>query len=84
MGCDHTGPEDVIRAVEAELEKSGEEPANWDGLRFGWGENVETMWRSIYIEIVRRDGAWVVTRLDRNHDPLDNELLGLREMPEGA
>lgn len=80
MGCDHTGPEDVIRMAEEHLDARGRAPCENGNLRFGYGENIDTMWKSIYIEVERRDGEWVVTRLDRNSEELDAAELGLRQL----
>lgn len=83
MGCNHTGPEDVIAMVEAKLLSEGAPAGAWSGRRFGWGENVDGMWRSIYIEVERRNGAWVVNRLDRSSEPVPPEREGLREVTAG-
>lgn len=80
MGCDHTGPEEVIAMVEAKLQSEGVPPRAWSDRRFGWGENVEGMWRSVYIEVERREAGWVVVRLDRSNDPIPAEKEGLREV----
>lgn len=82
MGCDHTGPEDVIGKAEELLASERREIV--DGLRYGWGENVDTMWRSIYIEIERREGNWIVTRIDRSNEPMDEARLGIRELDRSA
>jgi hypothetical protein len=55
--------------AEAHLKESGLAPAA--GMRFRWSENPpDGMWASIAIEIERRGDDWIVTRLDRNREPL--------------
>ena len=80
MACDHTGPDEVISMVERRLRAEGTPEATWAGRRFGWGEKVDGMWRSIYIEIERRGENWIVTRLDRSNDPLEQTREGLTEV----
>lgn len=55
---------------------------NWDGLRFGWGENVDTMWKSVWLEIERRDGNWVVIKIDRNDEELPDDRVGFHALIE--
>ena len=46
--------------------------AEWPGLRFRWSENLtDGMWASVVVEIERRDQNWIVTRLDRNREPVE-------------
>lgn len=52
----------------------------WNGLRFGWGENVDTMWKSVWLEILRRDDAWIVTRIDRRESELPDSELGFHSL----
>lgn len=69
MPCQHVGPAELIEMAESHLNQSGLAPAA--GMRFRWSENPsEGMWASIVIEIERRGEEWIVTRLDRNREPL--------------
>ncbi|MDX1582731.1 MAG: hypothetical protein R3338_03950 [Thermoanaerobaculia bacterium] len=52
----------------------------WNGLRFGWGENVDTMWKSVWLEVERRDDAWIVTKIDRNDEKLPEKRIGFHEL----
>jgi hypothetical protein len=75
MPCDHKGPQDVIADAEALLAASGASPA--DGMKFRWAENHNGYYASAITEIERRDGQWVVTRLDRSKEPLPESDCGL-------
>jgi hypothetical protein len=79
MPCDHVGPPEVIEMAESHLRKTNGEPAN--GMRFRWSENPpEGMWASVAIEIERRGEQWIVTRLDRNREPLPGDETGFRAL----
>lgn len=57
--------------AEADLRARGVPPEQWPGLRFRWSENLDgAMWASVVVEIERRGDQWIVTRLDRNREPL--------------
>jgi hypothetical protein len=59
--------------AEEHLRAGGVEPSRWAGLRFRWSENLhDSMWASVVVEIERRGEQWVVTRLDRNAQPVGN------------
>jgi len=76
-GCDHIGGPELIEMAEKRLREESVPPSEWPGLRFGWGENVDSpWWKSVYIEIERRETDWVVTRIDRSNDPIDESKTG--------
>ncbi len=65
--------------AERHLRERAVAPADWPGRRFRWSENPEGgMWASIVIEIERRGDAWIVTRLDRGKERVEEE--GFREL----
>lgn len=65
--------------AETHLREHGSNPAN--GSRFRWSENPsDGMWASVVIEIERRGEQWIVTRLDRNREPLPDEETGFRAL----
>ena len=73
MPCDHIGGPELIEMAEQHLRERGVSPAQWPGLRFRWAENLtDGMWASVAVEIERRGEQWIVTRLDRNREPLDD------------
>ncbi|MGH9419710.1 MAG: hypothetical protein ACRD3J_07040 [Thermoanaerobaculia bacterium] len=79
MPCDHIGPPELIDMAEAHLRERMIESAN--GMRFRWSENPpDGMWASIVIEIERRGEQWIVTRLDRNRQPLPLDETGFRAL----
>ncbi|HEX3579908.1 MAG TPA: hypothetical protein VHY33_15200 [Thermoanaerobaculia bacterium] len=79
MACDHIGPTELIEMAEAHLLEAGFAPRH--GMRFRWSENpVDGMWASIVTEIERRGDEWVVTRLDRNREPLPRGETGFRAL----
>lgn len=71
MPCDHKGGPELIEMAEEHLRASGVPLSEWPGRRFRWSENLtDSMWASVIVEVERRGGQWVVTRLDRNREPL--------------
>jgi hypothetical protein len=77
-GCDHKGPVEIMAMAEELLRAQGIAPEKWPGLKVRHAENTPGgMWASVVIDIERRGGEWVVTRLDRNREAL-REPAGLR------
>jgi hypothetical protein len=71
MACDHIGGPELIELAEAHLRREQIAEGRWEGLRFRWSENpAEGIWASIVIEIERREGQWIVSRIDRNREPV--------------
>ena len=60
------------------LRSQGAEPAS--GAKFRWAENHDGFFASAVTEVERRGDQWVVTRLDRNKEPLPDEELGLKQL----
>lgn len=72
MPCDHKGGPELIEMAEEHLRETKVPEAHWSSLRFRWSENLtDGMWASVIVEIERRGGQWIVTRLDRNRQPLE-------------
>lgn len=79
MPCDHKGGPELIEMAEEHLRNAGTPEEQWNGLRFRWSENLtDARWASVVVEIERRGPQWVVTRLDRNREPVAEE--GFRAM----
>ena len=75
------GPHDLIAMAEKDLRERGIAEAAWNGLTFRWAENPpDGMWKSIVTEVERRRDEWVVTRIDRNAEALDEDELGFRQV----
>jgi len=78
MPCNHLGPIDVMQLAEERLIRDGVAEESWEGRVFGFGENVTgSQWASVYTEIERRGGTWVVTKIDRMTAPIDPIREGL-------
>ena len=72
MPCEHVGGPELIEMAEKHLRDTGRPEEEWDGLRFRWSENLdEGMWASVILEIERRGAQWVVARIDRRREPVD-------------
>lgn len=79
MPCDHIGGPELIEMAEEHLRKNRIPEAEWPGRRFRWAENPEDgMWASIVTEVERRGDQWIVVRLDRNREKV--EETGFREV----
>jgi hypothetical protein len=79
MGCDHKGGPELIAMAEQHLRDEGLPAA--PGMRFRWAENLDGgMWASVIVEIERRGDAWIVTRLDRRKEPVDEAETGFRSL----
>jgi hypothetical protein len=79
MPCDHKGAPELIAMAEGLLRGSSIDVAEWPGLRFRWAENLDGgMWASVVVEIERRGDQWIVTRLDRNKEPVSE--TGFQEL----
>lgn len=71
MPCDHKGGPELIDMAEEHLRNSSVPSTAWSGLRFRWSENLtDGLWASVVVEVERRGENWIVTRLDRNREPL--------------
>ena len=59
-----------MERAEAWLRERGIPPEKWSGMRFRHIENTPNAkgWKSVMIEIERRDGQWIVTSIDRRPD----------------
>lgn len=78
MACNHLGPIEIMQLAEARLGSDGVPEASWEGAVFGFGENVTgSQWTSVYTEVERRGGTWIVTKIDRMTTPLDPARDGL-------
>jgi hypothetical protein len=72
MPCDHIGGPELIQMAEQHLRETAVPAESWAGRRFRWAENLEGgMWASVTLEIERRGEQWVVTRIDRSPDRLE-------------
>ena len=71
MPCDHLGPQEIMDMAEEHLRALGLPHERWRGAQVRHAENTPGgMWASIVIELERRGDEWIVTRLDRNREPV--------------
>lgn len=64
--------------AEAWLRDRGIASDRWPGTQVRYGENTPGgMWASIVYELERRGDEWIVTRLDRNREPLADADCGM-------
>ena len=71
MPCDHKSGPELIEMAEEHLRGLAVPEGEWPGLRFRWAENLtDSMWASVVVEVERRGANWIVTRLDRNPEPV--------------
>jgi hypothetical protein len=84
MPCDHIGGPELIEMAEEHLRANAVPESAWPGLRFRWAENLEgAMWASVVVEVERRGDQWIVVRLDRNRERVDE--VGFRNLgPVGS
>jgi hypothetical protein len=77
--CDHAGGPELIEMAERHLRDTSVPVGRWPGLRFRWAENLtDSMWASVVVEIERRGEQWIVTRLDRNAETVQE--TGFRKL----
>ncbi len=80
--CDHFGPAEFAAAAEADLRARGIPESEWNGRRFIWGGQLteSKYFKGLSMGLLRRDGQWVVTAIDRSKTPLAADQLGLKEV----
>lgn len=58
--------------AETHLRERGIDANAWPGRRFRWSENLaDSMWASVVVEVERRGDQWLVVRLDRNRERVE-------------
>ncbi|HEX6178524.1 MAG TPA: hypothetical protein VF057_09190 [Thermoanaerobaculia bacterium] len=83
-GCDHKGPVEIMSLAETWLRDRGIYEEQWPGMTVRHAENTPGgMWASVVIDIERRGNQWIVTKLDRNREPL-SEPEGLRVVSKSS
>ena len=79
MPCEHVGGPELIEMAERYLNEAHIDTTQWPGRKFRWSENVEGgVWASVIIEVERRDDDWIVTRIDRSAERIED--VGFREL----
>lgn len=77
--CDHVGPEQVVEYAEKALRERGLPAEQWEGARYAWSGNVEEN-TSVHVEVVRQNGNWFVTKLERRNEALPESETGYRTL----
>ena len=75
--CDHVGPEQVVEYAEHALRERGLPPEQWDGARYAWSGNVDEH-TSVHVEVVRENGDWRVSQLERRKSAIPESESGYR------
>ena len=68
-----------MQRAEDWLRERGVLPEKWSGLRIRHSENTPNAkgWKSVVIEIERREGEWIVTDIDRRPEVLTDVGLSI-------
>lgn len=78
--CEHFQPADLVALAEKHLRAAGVTEAEWEGRRFEWGGAIDTPpFKGLVLGCKRKDGAWVITRIDRRKDGVPADQVGFRE-----
>lgn len=79
MPCDHADPPVIMERAEAWLRDRGIPPERWSGMRIRYAENTPNAkgWKSVVVEIERRDSEWIVTGIDRRQDTAEHPGLSV-------
>ncbi len=79
MPCEHFQPKDLIAKSEEYLAAQNLKLAEVEGFRFSFCENID-YWgaKSILTEVCVKDGNWVITKIERNKEPVAEEQTGFK------
>ena len=79
--CVHFQPADLVALSEEHLRAAGVPEAAWEGRRFEWGGVIDSPpFNGLVLGCKRKEGQWVITRLDRRKDGVKPEEIGFREL----
>ncbi len=79
--CTHFQPADLVALAEKHLQEHGIPADQWEGKRFRWAGAIDSPpFTGLVLECKRRDGNWVVTKIDRRKDGVTAEETGFREV----
>jgi hypothetical protein len=82
-GCDHIGPEQVVEYAENALRERGLPEERWEGARYAWSGNVDEQ-TSVHVEVLRENGDWRVTHLERRKSPIPESESGYRTVTDAG
>jgi hypothetical protein len=79
--CTHFQPADLIELAEKHLREAGVAEAAWEGRKFHWAGPIDSPpFTGLVLGCKRKDGNWVLTKLDRRKDGVTAEETGFREI----
>lgn len=85
MGCNHIDGPEMIRLAEALLLARGIKDEAWPGSHFRFIQNLDDgPWAAVWVELERRGGEWLVTKIDRFREHFPEEETGFRVLRIGA
>ena len=80
--CTHFQPADFTALADRYLRDAGIPESEWEGRRFHWGGTIDSPpFKGLVMECKRKEGAWVLTKLDRRKENILAEEMGFRELP---
>ena len=79
--CMHFQPADLIEMAEKHLREAGISEPDWEGRKFHWAGPIESPpFTGLVLECKRKEGGWVLTKLDRRKNGVTAEETGFREV----
>ncbi len=79
--CTHFQPADLIALTEKHLRDAGVPESEWEGRRFEWGGPIDSPpFNGLVLGCKRKNGSWVIIRLDRRKDGVPDDQIGFREI----
>jgi hypothetical protein len=79
--CLHFQPADLIDLAESHLREAGVPEPEWEGRRFHWAGPIDSPpFTGLVLQCNRKEGQWVLTKLDRRKNGVTAEETGFREI----
>lgn len=79
--CTHFQPADFTAMAENDLKARGVSESEWEGRRFHWAGRIDSPpFTGLVMECKRKDGQWVLTKLDRRKTGVTPDETGFREI----
>jgi len=79
--CVHFQPADLVALAEGDLRARGLPESEWEGRRFHWAGPIDSPpFTGLVLQCKRKEGNWVITKLDRRKDGVTAEETGFREI----
>ncbi len=79
--CEHFQPADLIEMAARFLTEQGVPQEDWEGRRFEWAGPIDSPpFTGLVLGCKRKEGQWVVTKIDRRKNGVTAEETGFREI----